>query len=75
MLGDLGMSVIYLEALAPHAEPVEDTAIYVCRGGGNCTHDGGPCSSCVRLCDEPNATTSAAQVLGCEIWGAGVAIL
>ena len=77
-LGDLGMSVIYLEALAPRvelAEAPEDTAIYVCRGGCDCTHDGGPCPSCIRLCDEPNATSTAANALGCEVWGAGVAIL
>ncbi len=69
------MSVVHLEALAPRAETIEDSAIYVCRGGGSCAHDGGPCPSCVRLCDQPNATSAAAQVLGCEIWGAGVAIL
>jgi hypothetical protein len=77
-LGDLGMSVIYLQALAPHAETVEtleDSAIYVCRGGAQCTHDGGPCPSCVRLCDEPNATSTAANALGCEVWGAGVSII
>lgn len=70
------MSVIYLEALPPQPEAeIEDRAIYVCRGGCDCSHDGGPCPSCVRLCDEPNATSTATTVLGCAVWGAGVAIL